>query len=428
MDIKILKNSNVLFVEDEESLRNLIADIFNGVGVKVDFAVNGLEGLEKFQNNKYDIIVTDISMPKMNGLDMLDNIRKADTTTPAVIVSAHNDQDFLKKAIDTKVSGFCMKPLDISNLIETMTKALESNYLKKNLEKEITEKTLQIRNILDSQENIIILSDGKKIIDGNVQLLKFLDIKSLKDEELPLTLVTDKFELAEDYLNSDEKTENWIQKLQDLSDIHRVVKVKVDEEYKVYTVNINSFETDVEQYVISMSDVTMLHQKKQELEYEVNHDHLTQLYNRQKLNHILDYEFKKRERGLKSFFSLIMFDIDNFKHINDTYGHDIGDEVLIEFANIIKQTSRRDIDFAARWGGEEFMILLYNSVDDEVMTFAEKIRANIENHHFNKVEKVTASFGVSKALEDDTKKTLLKRVDEALYYSKKHGKNMVKFL
>lgn len=166
---------------------------------------------------------------------------------------------------------------------------------------------------------------------------------------------------------------------------------------------------------------------EKKLEYMAETDSLTELYNRRKFDEILDYEIEKNKRynlGL----SIIFCDIDNFKNINDTYGHDIGDEVLRTFALKLKDITRES-DIVARWGGEEFTILITNTNEvGTVESLADKIRQEIANCKFDKVGKVTSSFGVTFFKENDNKNTILKRVDEALYKAKNLGKNCVEIV
>ena len=152
-------------------------------------------------------------------------------------------------------------------------------------------------------------------------------------------------------------------------------------------------------------------------------DRLTQLSNRLKLDKIIKFEIERSMRS-NSSFAVIMLDIDNFKLVNDTYGHIIGDDVLKEVAEIIKNTVRK-IDTAGRWGGEEFLIVLPESGINGGYTLAEKLRKNIENHNFNSIKKLSASFGVSQFEKGINEIELVSRADDAMYNAKKTGKNCV---
>jgi diguanylate cyclase (GGDEF)-like protein len=122
-------------------------------------------------------------------------------------------------------------------------------------------------------------------------------------------------------------------------------------------------------------------------------------------------------------FSVIMLDIDDFKKINDTYGHDEGDAVLQKIAEILL-TQSRESDIVGRWGGEEFLIICQQSRIDGALTVAEKICHAIEKEVFANNVTVTASFGVAE-YSDKTKLSVVVRADNALYKAKKEGKNKV---
>ena len=122
--------------------------------------------------------------------------------------------------------------------------------------------------------------------------------------------------------------------------------------------------------------------------------------------------------------SIVFLDIDHFKVVNDTYGHNIGDSVLIELAQILKDATR-DGDFIARWGGEEFIITLQSTTVLRASILAEKIRETVELHDFANVPKQTVSLGVSEYIYNETHESLMKRVDEALYQAKNNGRNRI---
>lgn len=155
-------------------------------------------------------------------------------------------------------------------------------------------------------------------------------------------------------------------------------------------------------------------------------DPLTQVYNRLKFMGMMNYEIKRFKR-YRMPLSLIMFDIDHFKLVNDTYGHDVGDDVLVTLSSIVSNLMR-ETDTFARWGGEEFMILLANAPIEVVQRKAETLRYAIESYNFNKVNQITCSFGVTTYLVDEIESVFTKRVDDALYESKHNGRNKVTVL
>lgn len=150
-------------------------------------------------------------------------------------------------------------------------------------------------------------------------------------------------------------------------------------------------------------------------------DLLTQLYNRTKIDHALANEIERAKR-YKSAFSILLFDIDFFKKVNDTFGHQMGDQVLILLAKIAKE-SIRSYDIIGRWGGEEFLVLCPKCSAQEATQIAERLRKNIEQAIFPTHLRHTISLGIATLREDDTPHTLVSRADDALYQAKNRGRN-----
>lgn len=155
-------------------------------------------------------------------------------------------------------------------------------------------------------------------------------------------------------------------------------------------------------------------------------DYLTGLSNRQKLDEALGHEINCATRYTSSF-STIMLDLDYFKKINDTYGHQVGDGVLIEVSAILQRYTRKT-DIVGRWGGEEFMIICPEIDGQDGEKLAEKIRAKIERYSFKVIGNITASLGVSIYKQSDQDKSVVERADKALYQAKEQGRNRVVIL
>ena len=166
-----------------------------------------------------------------------------------------------------------------------------------------------------------------------------------------------------------------------------------------------------------------IEEKNKELEKLAITDKLTNLYNRRKLDELLQNEIYRCERFNHSF-GIAILDIDHFKKVNDTFGHQIGDKVLIEIATILKKHIRKT-DYVGRFGGEEFVIICPESQEEGTYNLIENIRLDIAKHTFNKVESITASFGIAIFKEEDSVESLLKRADVALYKAKNSGRNRV---
>ena len=171
------------------------------------------------------------------------------------------------------------------------------------------------------------------------------------------------------------------------------------------------------------SDVTPEKEAEIKMQEMALHDPLTGLYNRYKFDDASQEQIALFAR-YKSEVSLILCDIDHFKNVNDQYGHAVGDEVLKQIASIIKGVVRES-DIVARWGGEEFAVLLPNTPKIKAIGVADKIRQSISTVSFGVVGKITLSCGVSQLETDETQIRWFNRVDEALYEAKSSGRNRV---
>jgi diguanylate cyclase (GGDEF)-like protein len=159
------------------------------------------------------------------------------------------------------------------------------------------------------------------------------------------------------------------------------------------------------------------------LSIQASVDGLTGVYNRQKFEALL----KEKHQGFVRYrhpMSLVMFDVDNFKSINDERGHLFGDQILKEITSVIRE-ALRTTDIFARWGGEEFIILLPETDRPGAYQLAQKLRQLLENSIFPEGQRVTASFGVTELLEDDDTDDFVERADMAMLFAKAQGKNQV---
>lgn len=165
----------------------------------------------------------------------------------------------------------------------------------------------------------------------------------------------------------------------------------------------------------------LLQQKNRHLTQLATKDALTQIHNRHMFSEIFNQELSIAKRQT-SKLSLMMIDLDHFKKVNDTYGHNIGDYVLKHFVSLVGNAIR-EADSFARWGGEEFVLLLRNAGCDEAYGVGEKIRRIIESHPFDEVGVITCSIGIAEVYPEDSLTSAVERADNALYGAKEGGRN-----
>lgn len=168
-------------------------------------------------------------------------------------------------------------------------------------------------------------------------------------------------------------------------------------------------------------EITKRKEIEQQLSELANKDSLTNIFNRRKIEELCELELLRTKR-YKSDLSIIFFDINSFKVINDTLGHHLGDEVLVKISNIIEK-SIRSIDSIGRWGGDEFLIILPETNLSQCKNIVSHLEKQLNELEFSKTIKVTCSFGIATYEENDTLDSLLKKADESMYQEKSHHKN-----
>jgi len=294
---KYSKNTTILYVEDEDDVRDGYARALQRISKELITAENGMIGLQKYKEFLPDIVISDIKMPVMDGLEMVKAIKEINPDANIIFTTAHSESAYLLEAIEHHVDGYLLKPVQKNTLIALVEKV---------------------------SKNIMLEKENEKL--------------------------------------------------------------------------------------------------KQQLASMAYKDGLTGAYNRNKFNEVFEYEQKNSSRYDYSV-CLAILDIDNFKNFNDKFGHLIGDEILIALTHTVKKRIR-DTDLFARWGGEEFVILFSNISLDNAIIKTQEIRKSIEELE-HKAGGITASFGVTQLHSDDNIKTILQRVDEALYEAKENGKNCV---
>jgi len=258
-------------------------------------------------------------------------------------------------------------------------------------------------NTLDkvlNNQNVMIFVASKNHIEFANQ--KFLDYFDIEDLEM---LKNQKLDIYK-YINKN------------IKDYDQLYHYVLDEEREIILKN------DV--FLLQVSKIEATHNlftltKITDISYKANRDYLTGLYRKNYLTEVGEQLIEKKQR-----FALVVLDLDNFKNINDTYGHLVGDNVLKRFVYLVKQKIRKN-DIFARWGGEEFLLLMKDTTPMEIKERIEEIRKDIQMYNFDIAGSVTCSFGIACLKEQEDMDNLLYRADKALYEAKNSGKNRIVF-
>lgn len=275
-----------------------------------------------------------------------------------------------------------------------------------------------IASIINAIPNPVAMSDGNQIQSANNSFLDFFGVSSIDEFNQTYQCLDQLFMKNNGFFTHESVDANmsWIEYLYTHADKRRIVLLQdKNGELRNFEITLKKIENQPE-YIIVFTDITHVISEKNEYKYFAMHDHLTKIYNRQKFDESLMWEIENKKRYQEPF-SLILIDIDRFKNVNDTYGHMIGDLVLISLSSLIGKNLRAN-DIFARWGGEEFIILLPHTTADQARIKATELRALVEHYTNEKLPNITISLGVTEYGDTDTSDSALQRLDEALYKAK----------
>ncbi len=206
------------------------------------------------------------------------------------------------------------------------------------------------------------------------------------------------------------------------------ISQKIRKRFSIYQLSLGEKNRELHELNITLEEkvkirTAELSQIKDDFEKLATTDALTRIHNRYSIMNILSKEISRSNR-YDSPLSILMYDIDHFKAVNDTYGHDIGDQVLVSLSKLVSE-SIRDIDYLGRYGGEEFLIIMPNTLLQNATIYAHRLRQTVEENNFKEVGQLTISIGVVELQDDENIDVMFKRVDDLLYESKNSGRNRV---
>ncbi|MCX4083429.1 PleD family two-component system response regulator [Rickettsia hoogstraalii] len=446
--------TTILVVDDIETNIKLLTAKLLKEYYTVLTANSGKEALAILKKGKIDIILLDVMMPEMDGFEVCKTIKTDPETThiPVVMVTALSDIDDRVKGLEAGADEFLTKPINDTALFVRLKSLSRMKSLIDELKlRNSTNALLGVTNIemhdTFADKKILLINDdvvqAKNIkqmllkITQNVKVISNSDELDIINEYIPdLVIISSTLE------NEDPLRISVI--LRGKAEISGVIIIlQIDEDgmplvVKGIELSINDyFVYPIEESELLARIRTQLRRKqyqdnlRNDLEQSVNlaaKDGLTGLFNRRYFDiHLKQMIEKANKESIKLY--LLMCDIDNFKHVNDTYGHQAGDKVLTIVSRILKNTLRVT-DLIARFGGEEFTILLTDIDISKAIETAERIRVKIEYMDFHIEDQIeplkkTISIGVTEYKKEESIESFIERADKAMYEAKTTGKNKV---
>ncbi len=394
----------ILLLEDDISLNKAIKKV-----LELDYHIvytftDGQELIDSLDQS-YDLYILDINVPHISGLELLDMILLQNDQAKVIMISSNTDVQSIQTAYNSGCVDYLKKPFHIAELrAKTNRLKMESTHLLsgvkfKSEDDTLSKKERRLLKLLLSNLSLIVTYE---MIEHDVYENKRMSMDAIR--ALVRRLRT---KLADDII------ENIIDVGYTISNVPALSNTEPEK-------NINQRVEALEQ------ENNLLKLEKEILLKRSTTDPLTGLYNRVKIKEMFLYEQQRFIRH-GDVLSVILLDLDNFKFINDTYGHNVGDNYLKELAGILTGFFRT-VDIVGRWGGEEFLILLPKTSLGKSRYLALRLKELINKMECPMIAYQTASFGVATLNDNDTLSTLVNRADKALFRAKASGKDRVEIV
>jgi len=392
---------NILLLEDDIALNKAIKKVLELDHHFVDTFLDGqdlIDGLEV----RYDLYILDINVPHISGLELLDILLGQNSQAKVIMISSNTDIQSIQTAYDLGCVDYLKKPFHITELRAKIGRL-----------KSEREHSVSLVNLKDTGET---LSKKEKrllnlLLDNQTHMVTYDMIEQDVYENKPMSM---------DALRA------LVRRLR-AKLVDDIIENRIDEGYRISKLSAD-FHENSENHTAQNLEALQEENRLLKLEKEVllkksTTDPLTGLYNRIKIQEIFLYEQQQFIRYGDSL-SVILMDLDNFKDVNDSHGHNIGDRYLQALAGTMTGVFRK-VDIIGRWGGEEFLILLPRTSLDKAREITLRLREKINEMDCPKIGQQTASFGLATLTQGDTLGTVVGRADKALFLAKERGKNRV---
>ncbi len=392
---------NILLLEDDIALNKAIRRVLELDHHNVSTFTDGQELVDSLEQG-YDLYILDINVPHISGLELLDMILVQNAQAKVIMISSNTDLQSLQTAYDLGCVDYLKKPFHITEL------RAKINHLKREREHLVSLVNLKDRREALTKKEKRLLN---LLLDHQMHTVTYDMIEHDVYESKPMSM---------------DALRTLVRRLRaKLAD--NIIENMIDEGYSISNLSTALHENPqnpAEQNMESLQEENrLLKLEKEVLLKKSTTDPLTALYNRVKMEEVFLYEQNQFFRHGDTL-SMILMDLDNFKAINDTHGHNIGDNYLRELAGTLTEFFRK-VDMIGRWGGEEFLILLPKTSLDEAKQIALRLRDKINEIDCPRIGRQTASFGLATLTREDTLSTVVARADKGLFLAKERGKNRV---
>jgi len=447
----------ILIVEDDLFFREMYASLVQAEGYLTDTAACGSEALDLLSKNKYGLVLTDLVLPDISGMEILSRVKETDPGIDVILVTGNANLESALFALKHGARDYLIKPVNHDEFCHSISQCMQQ------------------RRLLDENEelkNMLNLFQSSQAIAGCLELdrVYHLMVEAVA-REIGVSRAMGLFKSDSGLKLMDSKgiTTSIAQQYADAVLAHitkfqprnrLLIKVRLDdmpsgadpvasditEAFLIFVRNEGALLGVIVAFNETGLNLPDIHPRKKNIRFLLEQsarafqnaenyslakdmlfiDDLSGLFNHRYLEVALDREMKRVER-YASHLAVLFLDLDFFKRVNDTYGHLIGSRVLREMAVLLKKTTR-EVDVVIRYGGDEYTIILVETSAETAGVVAERIRAQVESHVFLASEgyaiRLTCSIGYACCPEDSmSKQELLDMADQAMYGGKTGGKN-----
>lgn len=418
---------SVLHVEHSCFYNRIVQNIISNEEFKYICVKSPSDSYEVLEGSKINLIITGLEFENETGQDFIENLNKSKyKNIPVIVLSSNDDVEVKQRLVELGVVDFVNKNSFVDRLKGYINKYNSNDRTQEELKKikiavlddskfELNriKRIFQLNNII----NVDYYSDPEMLLNSKeIYSLYLVDyvLPKLSGEQVILEL---RSKLKYVLIIAISGTEND-------STVSNILNSGADD-YIMKPYSESIFMARIRANIRTFGLLKELERKKLELERIVQIDGLTNLYNHKStFERMEEYVENCKNNGIK--LSVVMFDIDNFKHINDTYGHQVGDEVLIKISDILK-LHVRGTDIVGRYGGEEFVLILPETDLKGALFLCEKLRLIVQETNFGKENfKVTISGGV-REMKTESALELIRMSDKLMYKAKNNGKNRIEF-
>jgi diguanylate cyclase (GGDEF)-like protein len=368
----------------------------------------------RFRKYRHDIVIAHLDIL----IDLAEQLRNVEYHALIVAVINENNTSTELKAVEKFVELFIFSPFNIEK-VRKMFDKLSMIVLG---QKGYRERQRIITSLIDINPSLIAVFGNDGLTYLNQSFERYFDVSSILEFREVYGEFVSCILNRPPHLLSDTDILPWAKEIAKSTE-PCLIQIKIPRETEVSSFLVNSVHRNIfrNEYILSFTDITFLEKERAHYQFLAEYDGLTRIYNRRKIDSELEREIMRSLR-YKEPLSLLMIDIDNFKFVNDIYGHQAGDVVLIEMAGIISERVRKT-DIPGRYGGEEFLVIMPSTNVDYAFEIAERLRLFVEKYNFTKAGRVTCSIGVTSFKNNESIVSLLKRADDALYAAKHNGRN-----